>query len=800
MPVPPRVRSALGALWPLPWRPLLPLLLVAVLSAHCLAQTVEEVFHPEKLAEMDAAISLSVSDGRLPGGVLWLERRGTAYRKTLGARAVQPEREPMTEDTIFDAASLTKVVATTPAIMRLVEQGRLELDAPVSKYLLEFRGAGKEAITVRQLLTHTSGLRPGIGVSSSWSGVEGAMRVIAAESLPAKPGTAVRYSDLNFILLGEVVSRVSGQPLNAYCASEIFGPLGMKDTMYLPAEALRPRIAPTTEVKGEFLRGVVHDPTARHMGGVAGHAGLFTTAADLARYARMMLGGGALEGVRLFQPETVALMTRVHTGEIIPERRGLGWDIDSPYAGPRGQWLPIGSYGHTGWTGGSLWIDPFSETFVILLSNRNHPTEAGSVVPLRRTLGTLAAEAVRGFNFLHVPGALPWSSGGASRDLPPTHPQQAATPVLNGIDVLARDGFKALQGLKVGLVTNHTGIDRERRTTIDLLHKAPGVQLVALFSPEHGIRGALDEKVTDSVDTETKLPIYSLYGANRAPTAAQLEGIDALVFDIQDIGTRFYTYISTMGECLTATAQQGKKFIVLDRPNPITGARVEGPMLAAERSFTAWHEIPVRHGMTVGELAKMFAAERAPNAQLTVIPCEGWSRESWFDATAQPWVNPSPNMRSLNAATLYPGVGLLEFCNLSVGRGTDRPFEILGAPYIRGEQLAEALNAAELSGVRFIGARFTPKASVFAAQECGGVQIVITDRDAFSPLDLGVVLATTLQRLHPQELKVERLATLLAHPATLEAVRAGKSLNEIKALWVAEREAFQARRAAFLLY
>ena len=767
-------------------------------EAESAAREWESVFHAEKVAEIEATISLAISDGRCPGGVLWLERNGRAYHHAFGARAVEPQREPMTEETIFDAASLTKVIATTTAVMMLVERGKLTLDARVSDFIPEFRGVGKEAITLRQLLTHTSGLRPGLPATPAWSGIEAAIALAAAEPLPDPPGSILRYSDINFILLGEVVRRASGQPLNDFCAAEIFAPLKMADTMFLPVDALRPRIAPTERVAGEVLRGVVHDPTARRMGGVAGHAGLFTTAADLARFARMLLGGGELDGARILQPETVALMTRVQTPDAVA-RRGLGWDIDSPYAGPRGQWFPIGSYGHTGWTGGSFWIDPFSRTFIIFLSNRNHPTEAGNVVPLRRTLGTLAAEAVRDFNFLHVPGALPWkrgvaslSAGGRQRD--------PATPVLTGIDVLARDHFAALRGLKIGLITNQTGIDRQRRSTIDLLHAAPGVQLVALFSPEHGIRGELDEKVGDSRDARTGLPIYSLYGASRAPSAAQLAGVDALVFDIQDIGCRFYTYISTLGECLTAAAGAGKKFIVLDRPNPISGARVEGPMLVGDRSFTAWHELPVRHGMTVGELAKLFAAERAPGADLTVVPCEGWTRDMWFDETSLPWINPSPNMRSLTAATLYPGVGLIETCSVSVGRGTDRPFEILGAPYIDDRQLSAALNSADLPGVRFIPVRFTPQASVFKGEDCGGVQIILTNRESFSALDLGMVLASTLQRLHPGELKIERLAKLLAHPATLEAIRAGKTLSEIKALWAKDRERFRPRRESCLLY
>jgi uncharacterized protein YbbC (DUF1343 family)/CubicO group peptidase (beta-lactamase class C family) len=776
------------------------------------AGDVAQIFHTDKLNEIDATISLAISDGHCPGAVLWIERTGAAYHKAFGSRAVEPQREPMSEDTLFDAASLTKVVATTPAIMKLVERGKLDLTAPVAKYIPEFVGGGKEAVTIRHLMTHTSGLRPGLPLSSPWSGVARAIELACAESLTTPPGSAFRYSDINFILLGEVVRRVSGQTLDVYSHNEVFVPLKMDDTQFLPPESLRARIAPTerlTPAKNdppaeagsapEILRGVVHDPTSRRMGGVAGHAGLFTTAADLARYARMMLARGELEGVRLFKPETVALMTSVQTDDSVSSRRGLGWDIDSSYAGPRGQWLPVGSYGHTGWTGGSLWIDPFSETFIIFLSNRNHPTEAGNVIPLRRTVGTLTAEAVRGFNFLHVPGALALKPGvtSASRG---GLTERTRVEVLCGIDVLARDKFAALRGLKIGLVTNQTGVDRRRRATIDLLQKADGVELVSLFSPEHGIRGVLDEKIGDSRDEQSGLPIYSLYGEKRAPTPEQLAEVDALVFDIQDVGCRFYTYISTLGECIVAAAQAGKKIIVLDRPNPITGSRVEGPMLAADRSFTAWHELPLRHGMTVGELARMFVAERAPAAQLTVVACEGWKRDIWFDETGLPWTNPSPNMRSLQAALLYPGIGLLEFCNVSVGRGTDRPFELFGAPYIDDARLAAAIDAANLPGLRVMPVRFTPNASVFKGQQCRGVQFIVTDRQNFSPLDLGVTLATTLQSFYPRDLKIEKLSRLLAHPATLDAIRAGKSLTEVKALWAPERARFAELRDKFLLY
>ena len=363
-----------------------------------------EVFHADKLAAMDAAIGQAIASNKCPGGVLWLERNGTAYHKAFGQRALVPEREPMTEDTIFDAASLTKVVACTPAIMLLVERGKVELDAPVQRYIAEFTGGGRETVTVRQLMTHTSGLRPGIGTKSDWQGQAGAIRKACEEKLQSEPGTAFKYSDINFFLLGEIVQRVSGTSLEVFVQREIYEPLKMSDTGFLPPPEKRSRIAPTEVENGQPpWRGVVHDPTARKMGGVAGHAGLFTTASDLARYARMLLNLGQLDGVRIFKPATVELMTRVQTPPEVSARRGLGWDIDTRFSGPRGEVFPIGSYGHTGWTGGSLWIDPFSKTFVIFLSNRNHPTGAGSVIALRHELGTLAAEAVADFDFTHPP-------------------------------------------------------------------------------------------------------------------------------------------------------------------------------------------------------------------------------------------------------------------------------------------------------------------------------------------------------------------------------------------------------------
>jgi len=770
-------------------------------------------FHPDKLAAIDTAITSTIAEQNIPGAVFWMERKGESYHRAYGHRAVAPEFEPMSENTIFDAASLTKVLAGTPAVMLLVERGKIDLDAAVAKYLPEFGVNGKEVITVRQLLNHTSGLRPDVNTRPPWSGADTAYRLACAEKLQAKPGTVFRYSDINLFAAGFVAERASGRPLNEFVRDEIYRPLGMSDTGYLPPAEKLARVAPTELTDGRMLRGVVHDPTARFMGGVAGHAGIFTTAHDVARFARMMLNGGELGGVRVFKSETVALMTSVQTPTNIIPRRGLGWDIDSGYSRPRGKIFPLGSYGHTGFTGTALWIDPFSKTFWILLSNRVHPDGKGNVLPLQATLGTLAAEAVEGFDFAKVAGALPartnWfaSSTNASTatNRPVIKPQalKVAIPnfpgVLNGIDVLMKQNFAPLKKKRVGLITNHTGMDRWRNPTIDLLFRAPEVQLKALFSPEHGIRGEQDEKVDDGTDALTGLPVFSLYGVRRTPAPEQLQGLDVLVFDIQDIGCRFYTYAGTLANCMEAAAKAGVKFLVLDRVNPINGVAVEGPIYRGEPAFVAWHSVPLRHGMTVGELARMFNAEKKFGADLTVIPVEGWHRRDWFDAAALPWRNPSPNMKSLAGAILYPGVGLHESA-LCVGRGTEKPFELVAAPYIDDMLLAAELNKAGLPGVRFLPIRVTPTYSTFKDKECGGAVIIITDRDKLNAVDVGITIALTLRRLYPNEYALDKISHLLRHAPTQEAIQAGRPWKEIKESWAAEQKEFKKRRAAFLLY
>ncbi|WP_395738398.1 exo-beta-N-acetylmuramidase NamZ domain-containing protein [Prosthecobacter sp.] len=723
-------------------------------------------------------IGKAVAKGNPPGAVLWFETGEKKLTLVEGQRTLVPVREAMTEDTIFDAASLTKVVATLPCVLLLMEQGKISLEAEVRTYIPEFRAG----ITVRHLLTHTSGFKPGIPREPEWTGyATGIARAVASEP-DGPPDRFFRYSDINFILLGEIVQRVSGMKLNEFATKHVFEPLHMDSTRFLPPDDWKPRIAPTEkDESGVMLRGVVHDPTSRKMGGVTGHAGLFTTAGDLAKYARMILHGGA--GV--LKPETIKLMTTPQTIATVFERRGLGWDIDSPFSRPRGKTFPIGTFGHTGFTGTSLWIDPPSQTFVILMSSRLHPNGKGSVRDLYEDIGTAAAQCTT----LKLTSGPPWP-----RD------EKEVPTVLNGIDVLVRRKFSDLRGKRIGLITNQTGIDAQRRSTIDLLANAPEVKLKKLFSPEHGIRGELDqEKISNSVDKKTGLPVLSLFGEKRAPTTEQLADIDALVFDIQDIGCRFYTYIGTMRLCMESAAKAKKAFYVLDRVNPIGGLVVEGPAVIDAEKPTATHAIPLRHGMTAGELAAMMNAERGLNCDLKIIPVEGWQRHMLSDQTGLPWINPSPNMRTLNAALLYPGIGLLEF-SISVGRGTDTPFEVLGAPYVDDLRLSYELNKLGLPGVQFTPMRFTPTASVFKGETCGGVRIAITDRTALHPVEAGIAIACTLQRLYPKEFKLALVDTLLNRKASVNSMREGDAWKKVVAGWEAETQAFEVRRKSFLRY
>jgi uncharacterized protein YbbC (DUF1343 family)/CubicO group peptidase (beta-lactamase class C family) len=763
-----------------------------------------------RLSQVDSIIEQAVTDGNIPGAVLVVGHDGAvAYRKAYGSRALEPKRELMTLDTVFDMASLTKVIATTTAMMQLLEQGKVRMNDPVAKYLPEFAQNGKDDITVRQLMTHYSGLAPDLDLKEPWQGKDTGYKMAFAEAPETVPGSGFVYSDINFITLGALVERVSGETLDAYTAKHIFAPLKMTRTRFVPPASWRSKIAPTQYDENEhMLRGEVHDPTARRMGGVAGHAGLFSTGDDLARFAQALLSGGG----GILSAATVEKMTSPEQPPAAPVLRGFGWDIDSPFSSNRGDLLPVGSFGHTGFTGTSMWIDPTTQTYIILLTNSVHPRGKGNAIGLRTKVATEVAAALA----LTTPEkeALRWKSitGYNEAMSASRHMSTRNGTVKNGIDVLEEHGFDVLQPAagatgkkRIGLVTNQTGIDSQGLRTIDVLAKAPGVSLDAIFSPEHGVTGALDTTgIGSSVDAATGVPVHSVYGgtaAARHPPADVMKNLDAVVFDIQDAGVRYYTYETTLGYFLEGAAQAGIELIVLDRPDPVTGSFVQGPVSdAGKENFTDYWTEPVRPGMTMGELAKMFNAERNINAKLTVVPMDGWQRGDWFDSTGLVWVNPSPNLRSVTEAALYPGVGIIEGTNVSVGRGTDTPFELLGAPWMKSKELAAYLNARGIAGVRFVPVTFTPTSSNYSGQLCSGVNIVVTDRNGFDAPELGMELAAALRKLYPADYKIERLPELLMNQGVYDALVAGQDPRRIAQDWQEGLQKFVKLREKYLIY
>jgi uncharacterized protein YbbC (DUF1343 family)/CubicO group peptidase (beta-lactamase class C family) len=752
-------------------------------------------------AAVDEQINRAVSTGLIPGAVLLIGHDGqVVYRKAYGERALIPARETMTVDTIFDAASLTKVIATTSAVMKLFDQGKIRLNDPVTNYLPEFQG-GHSEITIRNLMTHFSGLRPDLDLQPVWSGYDTGIHRALIDKPVRSPGLRFVYSDINFILMGEIVHRLSGQTLAAFTRENVFEPLGMRETMFQPPSSLKARIAPTEidPVTGQPLRGVVHDPTARYMGGIAGDAGLFTTADDLAKFAEMMIGRGEANGTRIFSVPTVEKFTTPQSPADQPILRGLGWDIDSSYSSNRGDLFPIGSYGHTGFTGTSIWIDPFSKSYVILLTNFVHPHRGKSLTSLRGRVATIAAASfgitapsvkLSGYNETII-------GAGLHRVVEPKG------DVLTGLDVLAQQKFAPLQGKRIGLITNHTGLSRDGKRNVDLM-LAAGVKISGLFSPEHGILGGEDQaNVANTKDPATGLTVISLYqGSRRRMTPEMLDGIDALVYDIQDAGARFYTYSCTMLYSLEEAAKKQVPFFVLDRPNPITGVRMEGPMLDKDlESFVGCFDVPLRHAMTFGELATMANAERNLGAELHVIPMQGWNRGDWFDATGLRWVDPSPNMRSLNAATLYPGIAMLEASkNYSVGRGTDAPFEQIGADWINGRELAAFLNARYIPGVRVYATRFRPTSSNLAGQTIEGVRFVITDRNEFDSTRLGLELGYALEKLYPGKIPWDANRFLIGNHDAIAAEKNGEDPRSTVQKMEDSLAVFNYRREKFLLY
>ncbi len=743
---------------------------------------------PEKPTEplqtpLAALLVRAIEAGAIPGATARIGRGDEVLASTrLGARAVTPEREELTTDTLFDLASLTKPIATASSVLKLVERGQLELDAPLARYLPEFGANGKESITLEQLLRHWSGLIADNSLADYADGPQRAWERICALAPAHPPGSKFMYSDVGYIALGVLVERVSGLSLDEFARREIFEPAGMRDTGFRPRFELHARCAPTEPREAGMLRGEVHDPRAAHLGGVAGHAGLFSTLEDVSRWCRMLANRGMIDGVRVLSRHSAdALLTPrwLANGE---GGRTLGLDCDTAYSSPRGT-MPRGvSVGHTGFTGTSLWLDPASKVWCVVLTSRLHPAGQGDVRELRRGVGEYAGLFTR------------------SLGLDLLKQLELSTPVRTGADVLARESCERLHGRRVALLTNRTGRTRDGERTLDLLRRC-GVEVVCAMTPEHGFDAALEGAVEDGIDTASGVKLFSLYGKTRRPTREMLEGADTLVFDVQDVGARFYTYSTTLGYAMEAAAEHGLRVVVLDRPNPIGFVRPQGPLADPARlDFVAYKPIPIVHGLTLGELARLYREHFGVACELEVVACENYRRSMDWAATTLDWLAPSPNLRNPTQALLYPGVALLEFTNVSVGRGTDEPFERIGAPWIHGSQLAAWLNALELPGVRFAATRFTPRESRFANEACSGVQIEIVDRNVLEPVELGLALAWMLLRLHGDEFEVAKVDVLLRNHSAWEQLLRAREFGELREIAHPDLSDFLAARSRVLLY
>lgn len=710
------------------------------------ASPAEAGFDPMRLADVDRVVEAAIADRAFPGAVVAVGHRGRlALLKAYGRLSYDAGAAPVTTETIYDLASLTKVVATTTVAMSLFDEGRLALDAPVASYLPRFTGRWKERVTVRHLLTHSSGIEWWAPLYKEVAGQKAYVERICAMDLVSEPGTAMKYSDLGIILLGEILQRVSGRTLEELVRERVIEPLGMKDTAFLPAAALLPRIAPTEfdAWRGRTVHGEVHDENAFALGGVSSHAGLFSTAPDLARFAQMMLWKGVYGHRRIAAPRTVDAFTRRSTLPLGTDR-AIGWDTRSSEGSTAGSLFSPTSYGHTGFTGTSLWIDPERELFLVLLTNRVHPTRDN---PKMRAVRPAVADAV--VRALIAPDAF-------------------SAPVRVGLDRVDAGEVPELAGKRLGLLTHAAARTLDGRSSLEVL-RGRGLDVVRLFAPEHGLggRAAAGERVEDRTDPASGLPVVSLYGARTKPTAEDLAGLDALVVDLQDAGVRFYTYESTVLLCLEAAAEAGIEVVVLDRPNPLGGGRVAGPPRApmdeVPLSLLSRAPGPLVHGLTLGELARFGNRGLSPRVKLTVVTMRGWRRGMTWRDTGRVWIPPSPNLRSADAALAYPGTCLIEATNVSEGRGTDTPFLLFGAPWLDPARIR-----VEVPGYRLVETRFTPRSSPaspapkYAGRECRGFRVEVSDPAAADPYRLGV----------------EVLAALAAHPG-FEWLDGGKALTRL---------------------
>ncbi|MDX1996165.1 MAG: DUF1343 domain-containing protein [Thermoanaerobaculia bacterium] len=734
-------------------------------------------FRPEAMAEIDALLAGYVERRAFPGGVVAIGRQGKlVHLRAFGRQTYDADAPPVTAETLYDLASLTKVVTTTTVAMTLVDDGRLDLDKAVQDYLPEFVGPGKEVVTVRHLLTHSSGIDWWAPLYQDTRGAAEFVRKIAAMPLVNPPGSTMKYSDLGLILLGEILERVTGRSLDALARERVFRPLGFADTGFRPARELRPRIAPTEVVDGQVIHGEVHDENARALGGVAAHAGLFGTAPELARFAQMLLWRGVYDQRRIVTRETVALFTQ-RAGVPVDSDRALGWDTRSATGFSAGQLFSARSFGHTGFTGTSLWIDPERDLFVLLLTNRVHPTRDNNLI--REVRPALADAVVRGL----VEPVLP-------------------STVRVGLDRIAAGEDFGLTGKRLGLLLHRASVTADGRGSLAVFQER-NLDVVRLFTPEHGLTGAAaaGENVASGVDPTSGLPVVSLYGDHHTPSREDLAGLDALVIDLQDAGVRFYTYASTLLLALEAAHAAGLPVVVLDRPNPLGGEYVAGPVARRDlvpASLVNRAPGPLVHGLTLGELARYAAP---PGAQLTVVPMLGWRRTMTWAATGRPWVPPSPNLRTPAAALAYPGTALLEATNVSEGRGIDAPFLTVGAPWLSRDQ-----QPGRIPGFFIYPARFTPTSSPaapnpkFVGVECWGWRLAPTGGGDSWKMGLETLKVLSRNSEFRWNDDGAGLTWLLGTPEVLNAFRAQKPVSAILAAEAPGLERWRAERRRALLY
>jgi uncharacterized protein YbbC (DUF1343 family)/CubicO group peptidase (beta-lactamase class C family) len=706
--------------------------------------------------DLQSALEQAVRASGAPGAVAWVgNAEGCLFRGATGLRQRAPEALPATLDTVYDLASLTKVIATTTAAMLLWEEGRLDLDAPLTTWL-PYPELG--AFTPRQLLTHTTGLPAGRPLHQEVQSWDAALGRIADTPSDWRPGTRRRYSDLGFILLGKVVEKAAGQPFELFCRRRIFGPLNMQRTGFTPLPVLQVQCAATELCawRGRTLLGEVHDENAWAMGGISGHAGLFAPAEDVARFCEGMRDG------RILRHETMAEMLKLTHVPSYPWQ-ALGWKVDPWRDGSEG-YLPFRTaFGHTGWTGTSLWVDFDSGLYAILLSNTCHPSRAKRD---NRTLRRVFHTAVHA-------AYCPTKSNAHT-----------------GLDRLVWDEFKPLRGKRVAVLTHHAAVDQLGRPLLEVLALAPEVNVTRVYSPEHGLRGQAEAGA--KVKSEAgATPVISLYGDRKRPSRDELRGVDVFVVDLQDVGARFYTYIATMKECMAACAEARVPMIVLDRPNPLGNAIVEGPLPVRTESLVCAADVPTRHGMTIGEIALLFwrAEFSRGGFDVRLLAIDGWPNDLRAEALPQRWTPPSPNIPTAETALLYSGMCFFEGVNLNEGRGTDTPFHVIGAPWLDAQGVLAAIPAACTVGCTLEAITYTPrviegKASNprYKGERCVGIRVQVTDAEQIRPFTLAVGLLLAIQARHQGTLEwLPFFDTLAGGPALRQDIQAGVPATTIVA-------------------